>query len=258
MKSKAWQICCSLITVKVTTLGEGLSEQYVSENVQLFLYSNESEREDNSSLNLLPYYSLVFLPTLNNSRHCSPHFPWKCFYRLWLLGCPRPSLSSGRHIVPSESCWHWPRPGVSLPEVEQTASPERLSRTATRDSCAEEGKVWMFACSDSWVGSRLVSGFKRLVVKDVESYFHPRKYRLIMVLVIIIKKPTATFLNEYGNYELNGNRCRKYRHCLFFVRGDKKLSQRFTRGPEYLPVQRPVETLQFGSILQCGHNTCSV
>lgn len=184
----------------------------------------------------------MFLPTLNNSRRCSPHFPWKRFYRLWLSGCPRPSLSSGRHTVPSESCWHWPWWGVSLPKVEQTESPGRLSRTPTRDSCAEEGKVWMFACSDSRVGSRLVSGSELLVVKDVESYFHPRKYRPIMVLVIIIKKPTATFFNEYSNYDLNGNRCRKHRHCLFFIWRDKERSQRFTRKPEYLPVQKPVET----------------
>lgn len=67
----------------------------------------------------------------------------------------------------------------------------------------------MFVCSDSLVGSWLVSGSQPFVVEDVESYFHRRKRRSIVVSEILIKKPTATFLNEYCNYDMNGNTCRK-------------------------------------------------
>ena len=130
----------------------------------------------------------MVLLVFNNSRRCSPHFPWKRSCRLWLSGCPQPSLGPRRHAVPPESCWHWPWHGVSLPKVEQTEPGGRLSRNGTRDSCAEEGEVRMFVCSDSGVGSWLVSGSEPFVVEDVESYFHPRKRQPIVVSEILIKK----------------------------------------------------------------------
>lgn len=50
-------------------------------------------------------------------------------------------------------------------------------------------------------------------VEDVESYFHPRKRRSIVVSEILINKATVTFLNEYCNYDMDGKTRRKIKEA---------------------------------------------
>lgn len=92
------------------------------------------------------------------------------------------------------------------------SSPERLSRNGTRDSCAEEGEVWMFVCSDSRVGSWLVSGSQPLWWRMWTAIFIQGS--AIVVSEILIKTPMATFLEGYCNYDVNGNMWKK-KHMLY-------------------------------------------
>lgn len=57
----------------------------------------------------------------------------------------------------------------------------------------------MSAVTVKWAAGSCLA-FNLFVVKDVENYFHPRKRRSIMVSVILIKKPTSTFLDNCGIY----------------------------------------------------------
>lgn len=95
----------------------------------------------------------------------SPRFPRKCFSPLWLSGRPQPSLDRDSP--------HWKlltlaSEGVSLP-------------------------VSLQQRSDCPVCSWLVCDSQHFVVKDVESYFHPRKHRHIVVEELLIQSPLGCF-----------------------------------------------------------------